>query len=92
MSKKRYACVYGGASTKLDDIYIKEVKKLGELIVDNNFSLVYGAGASGCMGAVGRGVENNGGYVMGFSPHFIESFEPIFLCDNTVMVDTTAER
>lgn len=92
MPKNHYACVYGGASTKLDDIYIKEVEKLGKLIADNNFSLVYGAGASGCMGAVARGVENNGGYVMGISPHFIESFEPIFPCDNTVMVDTMAER
>ena len=92
MSKKLYACVYGGASLRLDELYIKEVEKLGEIIADNGFSLVYGAGASGCMGAVARGVKRKDGYVMGISPHFIEKFEPIFDCDNTVMVDTMDER
>lgn len=92
MSKKLYACVYGGASMRLDEVYIKEVEKLGEIIAENGFNLVYGAGASGCMGAAARGVRSKGGYVMGISPHFIEKFEPIFDCDNTVMVDTMDER
>lgn len=92
MSKKYYACVYCGASSNLDDIYISETERLGKLIADNGFSLVYGAGASGCMGAAARGVQNNGGYVMGISPTFIKEFEPIFGCDNTVIVDTMAER
>ncbi len=92
MSKKHFACVYGGASARLDDLYIKEITRLGEIIVQNGFSLVYGAGASGCMGAVARGVKDSGGYVMGISPHFIRKFEPIFDCDNTILVDTMDER
>ena len=44
------------------------------------------------MGAAASGVREQDGYVMGVSPHFIKSFEPIFDCDNTVMVDTMAER
>lgn len=92
MSKKYYACVYGGASSKIEDIYIKEVEKLGKIIAENGFSLVYGAGASGCMGAIARSVKEQGGYIMGISPHFIKSFEPIFDCDNTVIVDTMSER
>ena len=51
MSKKYYACVYGGASNKIDDVYIAQIEKLGKIIVENGFSLVFGAGASGCMGA-----------------------------------------
>lgn len=92
MSRKYYACVYGGASEKLDDVYINETEKLGEIIAENGFSLVYGAGASGCMGAAARGVRKQNGYVMGVSPSFINEFEPIFDCDNTVLVDTMAER
>lgn len=92
MSKKYYACVYGGASNRIDDIHIKEVERLGEIIAENGFSLVFGAGASGCMGAAARGVRRGGGDVMGISPYFIETFEPIYDCDNTVMVDTMAER
>ena len=92
MSRRYFACVYGGASEKIDDIYKNEVEKLGKIIVDNGFSLVYGAGATGCMGAVARGVTASGGYVMGISPHFISKFEEIYDCDNTVMVDTMGER
>ncbi len=92
MSKKYFACVYGGASSRLDDVYTNEAERLGKLLAKNGFSLVFGAGASGCMGAAARGAKSEGGYVMGISPHFISSFEPIFDCDNTVMVDTMAER
>ena len=92
MSRRYYACVYGGASERIDDVYKKEVEKLGKIIVENGFSLVYGAGATGCMGAVARGVTENGGYVMGISPNFISKFEEIYDCDNTVMVDTMGER
>lgn len=92
MSKKYYACVYGGASSRIDNELILEVEKLGKIIGESGFSLVYGAGASGCMGAAARGVRSGGGDVMGISPYFIENFEPIFDCDNTVMVDTMAER
>ena len=92
MSKIYYACVYGGASERIADIHKEQIEKLGKIIVDNGFSLVYGAGATGCMGAVARGVKNNGGYVMGISPDFIGDFEEIFVCDNTIMVDTMSER
>lgn len=92
MAKRYYACVYGGASEKIADEHKKAVERLGEIIAENGFSLVYGAGATGCMGAVARGVKRAGGYVMGVTPHFIQTFEDIFDCDNTVKVDTMAER
>ena len=92
MAKRFYACVYGGASESIADTHKKQIETLGKLIVDNGFSLVYGAGATGCMGAIARGVKENGGYVMGISPDFISEFEAIFPCDNTVMVDTMSER
>ena len=91
-SRRYYACVYGGASARIDKKHLDEITRLGAIIAQNGFSLVYGAGASGCMGAAASGVRGQDGYVMGVSPHFIKSFEPIFDCDNTVMVDTMAER
>ncbi len=92
MSKRYFACVYGGANERIDSHHKENVEKLGKLIAENGFSLVYGAGATGCMGAVARGVKQNGGFVMGISPDFISQFEDIFDCDNNVMVDTMAER
>ncbi len=92
MSKRYFACVYGGASEKIADCHKEKIEELGRLIALNDFSLVYGAGASGCMGAVARGVKEENGFVMGVSPDFISEFEEIFDCDNLVMVDTMAER
>lgn len=92
MSKNYYACVYGGASSKLDERFAEDIERLGKIIVESGFSLVYGCGASGCMGAAARGVRENGGYIMGVCPHYIGEFEPMFDCDNTMMVETMAER
>lgn len=92
MSKRYYACVYGGASERIADTHKEEIEKLGNIIAEKGFSLVYGAGATGCMGAVARGIKEKGGYVMGISPDFISEFEEIFECDNTIMVDTMSER
>ena len=92
MSKKYFECVYGGANERIDSHHKEKIEELGKIIAKNGFSLVYGAGATGCMGAVARGVKENGGFVMGISPDFISDFEDIFDCDNKVMVDTMAER
>lgn len=92
MSKRYYACVYGGASERIAPEQIARIERLGEIIAENGFSLVYGAGATGCMGAVARGVARKNGYIMGVSPYFIKDFEDVFPCDNTVMVETMSER
>ena len=92
MSKRYFACVYGGANERIEGQHKQKIEQLGRLIASNGFSLVYGAGATGCMGAVARGVKEQGGFVMGITPDFIGEFEDIFDCDNKVMVDTMAER
>lgn len=92
MSKRYYACVYGGANDNISASNKEKTKLLGELISKNDFSLVYGAGATGCMGAVAEGVRNKDGYIMGITPKFMSTFEDIYPCDNTVFVDTMAER
>lgn len=92
MSKRFFACVYGGANERIADQHKDKIELLGKIIAENEFALVYGAGATGCMGAVARGVKENDGFVMGISPDFISEFEEIFNCDNKIMVDTMAER
>lgn len=92
MSKQFFACLYGGASDRLADTHKTTIEALGNLLVEKGYSLVYGAGATGCMGAVARGVKEKNGYVMGVTPHFMGTIEDIFPCDNTIMVDTMAER
>ena len=60
-SRRYYACVYGGASARIDKKHLDEITRLGAIIAQNGFSLVYGAGASGCMGAAASGVREQDG-------------------------------
>ena len=92
MSKRYFACVYGGANERISSEHKTKIEELGRLIAKNDFSLVYGAGATGCMGAAARGFRENGGYIMGVTPRFMGDFEDVFDCDNTIKVDTMAER
>ncbi len=92
MSKQFYACIYGGASEKIDRKYKDPVEHLGKLLATMGFSLVYGAGATGCMGASARGIHEGGGHVMGITPYFIGTFEEIYPCDHLVKVETMGER
>lgn len=92
MSKQFFACLYGGASEGIAQSHKAAIQELGKTLVDEGYSLVYGAGATGCMGAIARGVRENNGYIMGVTPHFMGTIEDIFPCDNTILVDTMAER
>ena len=92
MPKKYFACVYGGANEKIDIRHKEKIETLGNLIARADVALVYGAGATGCMGAIAKGVKNENGFVMGIAPDFIGEFEDIFDCDNKIMVETMAER
>ncbi len=92
MTKTYYACVYGGAGEKISDTIKSQIHTLGNIIADNGFSLVYGAGATGCMGAVARGVKEKGGYVLGAAPSFIGTYESVFPCDKFVQSENMSSR
>jgi uncharacterized protein (TIGR00730 family) len=67
--------VYCGSSTGNDPIYMKEAKRLGELMASNGFSLVYGGASAGCMGAVADGVLEAGGKAIGVIPRKLADVE-----------------
>lgn len=88
-------CVFGAASAHIDDIYIKTVEDLGELIAKRGHSLVFGAGGTGLMGAAARGVKRGGGYIYGVVPSFFKNdgVEQLFDgCDKTTYTETMRER
>lgn len=92
MSHQYFACVYGGASDRIADSMKQETKKLGSLLAELGYSLVYGAGASGCMGAAADGMRKTNGYIMGVLPFFMGNYESLFDCDNIITAETMAER
>ena len=88
-------CIFGAASAHIDDKYIKAVESLGEKLAEKGHSLVFGAGATGLMGAAARGFKKGGGEVCGVIPEFFrdECIEAIYDgCDKLVYTKTMSER
>lgn len=86
-------CMYGAASDNISDTYKTNVKLLGKEIAKKGHSLIYGAGGCGLMGACAKGVIENGGKVVGVTPHFMHDIEDIYEeCTELVYTETMAER
>lgn len=65
-------CVFGASSSIIDEKYITDVEELGKKLAERGHGLVYGAGASGLMGAVARGAYEKGGSIVGVVPNFFQ--------------------
>lgn len=88
-------CIFGAASAHIDEIYINKVEELGEKLAARGHSLVFGAGATGLMGAAARGYKRGGGYIHGVIPEFFrdENVEVIYgECDKITYTQTMSER
>ena len=88
-------CVYGAASQKIDDIYTNAAEELGYIMALRGHNLVFGAGESGVMGAVARGVKRGKGKIIGVIPEFFrdEKIEAIYQeCDELIYTKTMNER
>jgi len=66
-------CVYGAASSEIDQEYIEIVEKLCCELGKRGHNLIFGAGASGLMGAAARGFHEGGGRVIGIVPSFFRT-------------------
>ena len=88
-------CLFGSASAHIDGIYIKAVEELGEKLAKRGHSLVFGAGATGLMGAAARGFKRGGGFIHGVIPEFFceENVELIYRgCSKITYTKSMAER
>ena len=88
-------CVYGAASSLIDESFIKAGEELGRKMADRGHSLVFGGGRSGMMGAPARGVREKGGEVLGISPKFFEENNPEVAfedCTDFIKPETMRER
>ncbi len=88
-------CVFGASSAHIDKKYIDEVETLGKKMAERGHSLVFGAGATGLMGAAARGVRQGCGHIHGVIPHFFkeDGVEIIYDdCDEITYTDTMAQR
>ena len=93
MHMEKLLCVYCSSSDRLAPKYYTAAEELGRAIVARGWGLVYGGGKTGLMGAVARGVKENGGRVVGVIPEFMKSRELAYEdADEMITVVTMRER
>jgi len=86
-------CVYCSSSDRLDSKYVAAATELGTEMARRQWTLVYGGGKTGLMGAVARGVKAAGGRVVGIIPEFMKVRELEFTqADELITVLTMRER
>jgi uncharacterized protein (TIGR00730 family) len=64
-------CVYCGSSAGADERYAGAAATLGEALVDQGITLVFGGGNIGLMGIIADTVIDNGGKAIGVIPRFL---------------------
>ncbi|WP_225999260.1 TIGR00730 family Rossman fold protein [Paenibacillus sp. BJ-4] len=85
--------VFCGSSNGASDVYIEGAKKLGKELAKRNIVLVYGGASVGVMGAVADSVLEEGGYVIGVMPSFLENREISHKnLSELIIVDSMHER
>lgn len=85
--------VFCGSSNGASELYIEGAKKLGKELAKRNITLVYGGASVGIMGAVADSVLNEGGYVIGVMPSFLDNREIAHKnLSELIIVDSMHER
>ena len=88
-------CVFGAASSEIDDKYIKAVELMGETLAKSGHNLVFGAGGQGLMGAAARGFKKGNAKLVGVIPEFFKDadIEAIYEeCDELIYTESMRER
>ena len=85
--------VYCGHQAGNNPEYIRDAKKIGELLARNKITLVFGGGNVGLMGAVSSAALENGGQVIGISTtHVLSLQEPAHKDIDVKVVDGLSTR
>lgn len=86
-------CVYCASSDRLDPKYGVAAAAVGAEIARRRWTLVYGGGNCGLMGAMARSTKAGGGRVVGVIPEFMRERELAFAeADELISVLTMRER
>ena len=85
--------VFCGSSAGANPIYAEVTKQLGEVLVAQDITLVYGAGNVGLMGVIADAVLDKGGKVIGTIPKFLEDKEVAhYGITELIVTDTMHQR
>lgn len=91
--KIKAVAVYCGHQFGNNPEYVKDARKIGELLARNKFTLVFGGGNVGLMGTVASAAIDNGGEVIGISTtHVVSLQEPAHEDIKVKIVDGLSTR
>lgn len=89
MDKKKNICVFCSSSNTLDSSYYNDADRLGKLLAENGFNLVYGGSSVGTMYTIAKAAKNHGAKIYGVMPEKLYGFgvhsdecDEFFLTDN----------
>ena len=86
-------CIYGASSAQLEQIYYDKTEELGKMMAKRGHGLVFGGGATGMMGSAARGVDVEGGYILGIAPRFFDKPGVLYQnCSEFIFTETMRER
>jgi uncharacterized protein (TIGR00730 family) len=68
-------CVYCASSQLCDEAYHAAAFRLGEVLAAEGFTIIYGGGGLGSMGALANGALSRGGRIIGVLPQFMMELE-----------------
>ncbi|HCD48836.1 MAG TPA: TIGR00730 family Rossman fold protein [Alphaproteobacteria bacterium] len=68
-------CVFAGSSPGVDADHAAISNQMGAMMAARGIGLVYGGGRIGLMGSIADGASNEGGFVHGIIPQFLETLE-----------------
>lgn len=75
ITESRRVCVYCASSRTCAPEYHQAAYRLGSVLAENGFTIVYGGGGAGSMGALADGALARGGHVIGILPKFMKELE-----------------
>ena len=88
-------CVYGAASTTIDEKSVLKTEEMGKILAERDHNLVFGGGGNGLMGAAARGFRAGHAHIVGVIPKFFirEEIEEVCdICDEMINPETMRER
>ena len=92
MDVMKKICVFCGSNSGKDPIYVNFAVQLGEYMVQNSISLIYGGGNYGMMGAISTAMMERGGHVTGIIPELINEHVGHNNISELIVVKTMHER
>lgn len=75
MKKNKKITVFCASSDKLEEKYFAATQWIGEILVEHDFTVIYGGGAKGLMGKLADTVIENKGTIIGIMPKFMQKVE-----------------